>query len=137
MIYTRCKGSVCHLRWLNFHSSWTPSHHEMGSVTLFKMSEKLKVEMKTAILRFQKYYPYRIFSFTYSIQDISMLMAFRFCRDWEFRAMKIQARSSLESIISSELHDLPLNYCIESIEFNSARPKIVFLREFPTALPHF
>jgi hypothetical protein len=27
-------------------------------------------------------------------QDISMFMTFRFCRDWEFRAMQIQAQLS-------------------------------------------
>jgi hypothetical protein len=31
-----------------------------------------------------------IFSFTFSIQNISMFLTFRFFRDWEFRAMKIQ-----------------------------------------------
>jgi hypothetical protein len=56
----------------------------------FKWNIK-KGEMKTAFFRSQKYYPYRIFSLAYSIQDISMLIIFRFCRDWEFRAMKIQA----------------------------------------------
>jgi hypothetical protein len=31
-----------------------------------------------------------IFSLTFSIQDISMFLTFRFCRDWAFRAMKTQ-----------------------------------------------
>jgi hypothetical protein len=35
-----------------------------------------------------------MFSSTYSIQDIAMVRTFRFCRDWEFRAMKIQAQST-------------------------------------------
>jgi hypothetical protein len=48
--------------------------------------------MKTSCFRYKKTYPYRIFSLTYSIQDISLFLTFRICRDWEFRAMKIQAQ---------------------------------------------
>jgi hypothetical protein len=35
-----------------------------------------------------------IFSLTFSIQDITMFLTFRFCRDWEFRAMKTQAQDA-------------------------------------------
>jgi hypothetical protein len=44
--------------WLNFHSSWTPSHYKTGSVTFFKR----KVELWTACSWSQKNYPYTIFS---------------------------------------------------------------------------
>jgi hypothetical protein len=37
--------------------SWTPSQYETGNVTLFKMSLIIKVEMKTASFRAQKYLP--------------------------------------------------------------------------------
>jgi hypothetical protein len=37
-------------------------------------------------------YTYRIFSLTDTIQDISLFLTFLFCRDWEFRAMKIQSQ---------------------------------------------
>jgi hypothetical protein len=50
--------------------------------------------MKTATgsFRSKQINPYRILSLTYSIQEISMLMTFRFRQGWEFRAMKIQAQ---------------------------------------------
>jgi hypothetical protein len=32
----------------------------------------------------------------FSIQDISMFITFRFCRDWEFRLMKIQAHTKVQ-----------------------------------------
>jgi hypothetical protein len=52
----------------------------------------LPVTMKTACFRSLKNHPYKIFSLTCSVQDISMFITFQFCRDWEFRAMKIQAQ---------------------------------------------
>jgi hypothetical protein len=39
----------------------------------------------------KKINPYRILSLTYSIQEIAMFITFRFDRDWEFRAMEVQA----------------------------------------------
>jgi hypothetical protein len=51
--------------------------------------------MKTASFESKKYYTKRIFNLTFSIYDISILITFRFCRDWEFRAMKIQAQEGV------------------------------------------
>jgi hypothetical protein len=49
--------------------------------------------------RSQKNHPWRIFSLSFSIQDISMFITFRFGRDWEFRAMKTQALERIRSIV--------------------------------------
>jgi hypothetical protein len=52
---------------------------------------RLKVKLITASFRSKKITPYEILSLTYSSQEIAMFTTFLFCRDWEFRAMKIQA----------------------------------------------
>jgi hypothetical protein len=38
-----------------------------------------------------------VFSLTNSIKDISMFLTYRFCQDWELRAMKTQAQYSAET----------------------------------------
>jgi hypothetical protein len=65
--------------WLNCHSSWTHRHYETASVTFLKSHKNWKFN--------------RIFSITFRIQDIPMLITFRICRDWEFRAMTFQAQN--------------------------------------------
>jgi hypothetical protein len=89
--------NTCRPVWLNFHSSWTPSHYEIRSVIFVKMP--IKSWTKTACLKYMKTYPCRIFSLIYSIQEISLFLTFRFCRDGEFRAIKIQAQCCYKASI--------------------------------------
>jgi hypothetical protein len=101
-------------QWLNLHSSWTASHCETGSVTCFKMPSKSWTENRLFLDIWKiSHIGFSVFSLTFSIQDISMFITFRFYRDWEFSAVKIQAqvwRTSLRRGFWKDVGSIGVNF---------------------------